>query len=90
MIQHNEARDLMADCMREARFSAVEEEPKLQRLTGATFEHESAIKDDEARSAKWWYVVVCWDCSNPARSTFCRGGFNRFNLDGGSSFFDFN
>ena len=50
MIQHNEARDLVAGCMREAGFSAVETEPRLQDLTGETFEYKSAIKDSEARS----------------------------------------
>ena len=50
MIQHNEARDLVAECMREAGFSAVETEPRLQDLTGEMFDFKSAIKEGEARS----------------------------------------
>ena len=50
LIQHNEARDLIAKCMREAGFSAVETEPQLQDLTGETFFFKSAVKENEARS----------------------------------------
>jgi hypothetical protein len=49
-IQHNELRDVMAQCMREAGHSIVEVEPQLQPLSGESFEYKSAIKDDEARS----------------------------------------
>ena len=36
-IQHNEARDTMAQFMREAGFSPVETEPALQPLSGEEF-----------------------------------------------------
>ena len=36
--------------MREAGLSNVETEPKLQPLSGETFEYKSANKEDEARS----------------------------------------
>ena len=45
-----EARDLIAGCMREAGYSVVETEPRLQDLTGEAFEYKSAIKESEARS----------------------------------------
>lgn len=50
VIQHNEARDTMAQFMREAGFTSVETEPKLQPLSGETFIYKSANKDEEARS----------------------------------------
>ena len=37
VIQHNEVRDLLAQCMREAGHSVVETEPKLQKLSGEVF-----------------------------------------------------
>ena len=49
-IQHNEVRDVLAQCMREAGHSLVETEPQLQPLTGEGFHYKSANKDDEARS----------------------------------------
>jgi hypothetical protein len=49
-IQHNEVRDTLVQCMREAGFTPVEPEPKLQPLSGEVFEYKSANKDDEARS----------------------------------------
>ena len=54
LIQHNEARDLVAKCMREAGFPAVETEPKLQELTGAVFEYKSAIKDSDIKCNGFW------------------------------------
>jgi len=50
IIQHNEVRDTIAQCMREAGHTAVEIEPQLQPLDGEVFEYKSANKDDEARS----------------------------------------
>ena len=50
IIQHNEVRDTLAQCMREAGCSAVEIEPQLQPLEGEQFDYKSANKDDEARS----------------------------------------
>ena len=49
-VQHNETRDFLAQCMREAGHIQVETEPKLQPLSGESFEYKSANKDDEARS----------------------------------------
>lgn len=50
IIQHNEVRDTLAQCMREAGHTAVEIEPQLQPLSGEVFDYKSANKDDEARS----------------------------------------
>ena len=49
-IQHNEVRDLLATCLKEAGHASTEIEPKLQPLSGEEFEYKSANKDDEARS----------------------------------------
>ena len=49
-IQHNEVRDLLAQCMKEAGHTYVEIEPKLQPLSGESFKYKSANKDVEARS----------------------------------------
>ena len=49
-LQHNEVRDLFAECLREAHFHSVETEPQLQALSGEVFELKSANKDDDARS----------------------------------------
>jgi hypothetical protein len=49
-LQHNEVRDLVAECMREAQFKGVEVEPPLQPLSGESFKLKSANKEDEARS----------------------------------------
>jgi len=49
-LQHNEVRDLVAECLREARYHAVEPEPMLQPLSGESFKLKSANKDDDARS----------------------------------------
>jgi hypothetical protein len=50
IIQHNEVRDTIAQCMREAGCTAVEVEPQLQPLEGEVFDYKSANKEDEARS----------------------------------------
>ena len=49
-IQHNEVRDVVAQCMREAGHYVVETEPSLQPLDGEVFEYKSANKEDDARS----------------------------------------
>ena len=43
-IQHNEVRDVLAQCMREAGQTLVEVEPQLQELSGEVFERKSATK----------------------------------------------
>ena len=48
-VQHNEVRDVLAQCMRDAGHTAVEIEPQLQQLSGEAFEYKSANKDEEAR-----------------------------------------
>ena len=47
-IQHNEVRDVIAQCMREAGHSLVEVEPQLQELSGEVFELKSANKEADA------------------------------------------
>ena len=49
-IQHNEVRDVVAQCMREAGHSLVEVEPQLQELSGEVFDYKSANKEADARS----------------------------------------
>ena len=49
-IQHNEARDTMAQFMKEAGYTQVETEPILQPLSGEEFFYKTANKDSEARS----------------------------------------
>jgi hypothetical protein len=49
-VQHNEVRDVLAQCMRDAGHTAVEIEPQLQQLSGEVFEYKSANKEEEARS----------------------------------------
>ena len=49
-IQHNEVRDVLAQCMREAGHTLVEVEPQLQELSGEAFEYKSANKEPDARS----------------------------------------
>jgi len=49
-IQHNEVRDMLAQCMREAGHTVVEVEPKLQKLNGENFKYKSSNKDENARS----------------------------------------
>ena len=50
IIQHNEVRDTIAQCMEEAGCSAVGIEPELMPLEGEEFEYKTANKQDEARS----------------------------------------
>ena len=50
VVQHNEVRDVLAECMREAGHSLVEVEPQLQELSGEVFEYKSANKEADARS----------------------------------------
>jgi hypothetical protein len=50
IIQHNEVRDTLAQCMKEAGHTVVELEPQLQPLEGEVFDYKSANTDDEARS----------------------------------------
>ena len=45
LIQHNETRDVVAQVMREAGYSAVETELQLQELSGKKFKYKSANKD---------------------------------------------
>jgi len=49
-LQHNEVRDLVAECLKEARYKAVETEPMLQPLSGESFKLKSANKEEDARS----------------------------------------
>ena len=50
VIQHNEARDVVAQCMRDAGYLAVETEPQFQALSGEKFAYKSANKEADARS----------------------------------------
>ena len=50
IIQHNEVRDTIAQCMEEAGCTAVGIEPELMPLDGEEFELKTANKEDEARS----------------------------------------
>jgi hypothetical protein len=50
VIQHNEVRDVFAQCLREAGHTLVEVEPPLQELSGEVFEFKTANKQDNARS----------------------------------------
>jgi len=47
---HNEVRDLVAECLREAKYPGVEIEPQLQPLSGESFKLKSTNLDDEASS----------------------------------------
>ena len=49
-IMHNEVNYVFYDTAKQAGFKDVEWEPELQALSGETFKHKSANKDDEARS----------------------------------------
>jgi hypothetical protein len=49
-LQHNEVRDLVADCLSEAKFPGVGTEPDLMELSGESFKLKSANVDEEARS----------------------------------------
>ena len=62
VIQHNEARDTMAQFMREAGFTSVETEPKLQPLSGETFIYKSAIirtKRREVTLSATVFISIC-------------------------------
>ena len=50
IIQHNETRDVVAFCMKEAGFNEVELEPQLQELTGEQFKYKTTNKESDARS----------------------------------------
>jgi len=66
IIQHNEVRDTIAQCMREAGHVAVELEPLLLPLEGEVFEYKSANKSDEARSD----IKCCGFWSNMRQAYF--------------------
>jgi hypothetical protein len=66
IIQHNEVRDTLAQCMREAGHAAVETEPQLQPLDGEVFDYKSANKEDEARSD----IKCCGFFSNMRQAYF--------------------
>jgi hypothetical protein len=66
IIQHNEVRDTIAQCMRDAGHTAVEIEPQLQPLSGEVFDYKSANKDDEARSD----IKCCGFWSNMRQAYF--------------------
>ena len=71
VIQHNETRDVVAQCMREAGHSLVEVEPQLQELSGEVFEYKSANKEADARSD----IKCCGFWSNKLTGVFrCEGG----------------
>ena len=50
IIQHNEARDVVAQCMKDAGYPEVEVEPRLQDISGEKFEYKSVNKEAEAHS----------------------------------------
>ena len=64
-IQHNEVRDTLAQCMREAGLTTVEVEPQLQPLSGEVFEYKSANKEDDARSD-----IKCCGFWSPMRQAY--------------------
>ena len=64
-IQHNEVRDVIAECIREAGHLSVETEPKLQPLSGEQFQYKSANKDEDARSD-----VKCTGFWRPLRQAY--------------------
>jgi hypothetical protein len=66
VIQHNETRDVLAQCMREAGHSLVEVEPQLQELSGEVFEYKSANKEADARSD----IKCCGFWSNKRQAYF--------------------
>jgi hypothetical protein len=65
-IQHNEVRDVLAQCMREAGHQCVEVEPQLQELSGEVFEFKSANKEADARSD----IKCCGFWSNKRQAYF--------------------
>ena len=60
-IMHNEVNYVFYDTAKQAGFKDVEWEPELQALSGETFKHKSANKDDEALS-----VLGFWSRSRRA------------------------
>ena len=50
IVQHNETRDVVVDCMKEAGYGDVVKEPKLQPLTGEKFKYLSANCESDPRS----------------------------------------
>lgn len=64
-IQHNEVRDVLATCMREAGHLSVEVEPQLQPLSGEVFDFKSANKEEDARSD-----IKCTGFWRPMRQAF--------------------
>ena len=58
-IMHNGVNYVFYDTAKQAGFKDVEWEPELQALSGETFKHTSANKDDEARSdlRRAWVLV---------------------------------
>ena len=67
-LQHNEVRDLFAECLRQARYPLVETEPVLQPLSGESFP-DSANKEDDARSD-----VKCLGFWRKMRQAYFDGG----------------
>ena len=65
-IQHNEVRDVLAQCMREAGHMLVEVEPQLQELSGEVFDFKSANKEADARSD----IKCCGFWSNKRQAYF--------------------
>ena len=65
-IQHNEVRDVLAQCMREAGHTLVEVEPQLQELSGEVFDYKSANKEADARSD----IKCCGFWSNKRQAYF--------------------
>ena len=49
-IQHNEVRDVVGQCMKDASYAHVEIEPRLQELSGEVFQHKTTNREAEARS----------------------------------------
>jgi hypothetical protein len=64
-IQHNEVRDVLSSVIKEAGFKAVEVEPRLQPLSGESFDYKSANRDDDARSD-----IKCTGFWRPMRTAF--------------------
>ncbi len=48
-MRHDDPTDFIASCMKEV-YNDVEIEPKLQPLTGETFQHRTANTDPDARA----------------------------------------
>jgi hypothetical protein len=65
-MQHNEVRDVVAQCMREAGHTLVEVEPQLQALSGEAFDYKTANKEADARSD----IKCCGFWSNKRQAFF--------------------